>query len=88
MCVIIRSSASASASGAPVATAGSLPLTYEQQRAKNIQTNNDKLRELGIGNLKIGGGEDRQKELEGSGSDSDDSYHPSSNDGDDDEDDA
>jgi len=87
VCVIIRSSASASASGAPVATAGSLPLTYEQQRAKNIQTNNDKLRELGIANLKIGGGEDRQKELEGSGSDSDASYHPS-NDGDDDEDDA
>ena len=71
MCVIIRSSASASASGAPVATTGSLPMTYEQQRAKNIQTNNDKLRELGIGKLKIGGGEDRQKELEGSGSDSD-----------------
>lgn len=91
MCVIIRSSASASASGAPVATTGSFPLTYQQQREKNIQRNNDKLRQLGIV-LKPGGGDEydptnRQEEFKGSHSDSDDSYHPSNN-GDDDEDDA
>ena len=64
----------------------------KQQRAKNIQRNNDKLRQLGIATIKPGGGDaydptNRQKELEGSHSESDDSYHPSVY-GDDDEDDA
>ena len=53
--------------------------------------NNEKLRELGIHNLKIGGGDaydstNRQKE--GSHNDSDESYAPSNDDDDDDDDEA
>ena len=59
VCVIIRSPASVSTTGAPVATTGSSldPMTYEEQRSANIQRNNDMLNKLGIPKLKIGSGD-------------------------------